>query len=307
MLLFKSILNGIGTGAGFAWPLFGIVFNVVGASIGGVFSLTLGSITVGLFILIGGGICYLSYHKGKEEQKLFRALLEKNEQKLIQFIEKYLKLMFEEHQATNKTTSFKIYLIARIDQQLLLIAHDKEQIPLHQTLKFIKATVDQPNFTQNSILLSVKQQIKTHSSVPFSMIVIAALGAFVAAFGSITGCSAGIAGLFTGLGLFSSMAAFPIIGWSVLVIAVSISLFAAGGAIVEARAHYRNHLLNQTIKTMYQHLKKKVSDWSNLSFEKDATAGKPPQNFPSLFEENTSGMEKGLESEPLYQSISKCS
>ena len=47
--LFKSTINGIGSGSGVAWPFFGIVFTLIGDGIGSITSYALGGFALGLF------------------------------------------------------------------------------------------------------------------------------------------------------------------------------------------------------------------------------------------------------------------
>lgn len=301
MAIFKSIINGIGTGAGVAWPLFGIVFNVIGASIGGLFSFTLGGITIGLFMTLSVAIFYLSYQKTQEEQQHSQALLQKNEQKLIEFINEYINMIYKNYQLSSKTMPFKTYLSLQLNQLLLAIAKDEKKAPLHQALTIIKIRIDQQLVNEKSILPMIEKKIIQQYSVPSSNVIVPIFYAFVGTFGSIAGCSAGISGLLTGLGLFSSFAAFPIIGWGILGFAFSMGIFAANNAYIEAQETYKNNLLNQTVKTMYQQLKNQVFilSFPLLQNTSNLLTNKSPRNFPSLFPNEDKPGKKAI-------GISKC-
>ncbi|HHF0524785.1 TPA: hypothetical protein ACTUT5_003359 [Legionella anisa] len=285
MVYFKSIINGIGTGAGVAWPMFGIVFSVVGASIGGLVSFALGGVAIALFMMISTAIFYLSYQKAQEEEQRSQTLLQKNEQKLMEFVNEYIYNIYKSYQLTAKTIPFKAFLSSQLDQQLSAIAKDEKKTPLYQSLKLIKILIEQQLLKEKSILPIIEQKIIQQYSVPYSNVIIPIFYAFVGTFGSIAGCSAGISGLLTGLGLFSSFAAFPILGWGILGFAISMGIFAANNAISETQETSKNELLNQTVKKMYQHLKSQVLDLPLNLFHhpSNPTPNKSSRNFPSLF------------------------
>lgn len=282
MILFKSIFNGIGTGAGVAWPSFGIVFSLIGASIGGALSVTLGVITIGLFTVISALVFYLSYKRMHEELQHNESILLKNEQKLINLVGDYIYTLYKEYQVSNKTIKFQEYLSIRAKHSFL--GFDKEsQTVLHQIL--INKHAPDSNFSDSSVLIPIKQQRMHSYSSPFIKGLVAAFYGFVGTFGSIAGCSAGVAGVLTGMGLFSSFAAFPIIGLSILGVACLLGVFAGVSASIEAQETYKNNLWNQTVKTTYQSLKKHNSNLafpacSNSSSENDTPSS---INHPLLF------------------------
>lgn len=298
MEYFKSIISGIGTAAGVAWPLFGIAFGAVGAAIGGLASLALGGVAIGLFISITAAIFYLSHQKAQEEQQKFKAQLQKNEQKLMGFIDEYIKISYINYQSSIQTIPFKTYLALQLEQQLSVTAQDEKQATLHQVLIIIKTITENPDFKRNAILPGLKQQIINSQPAPYFNTMTPAFFAFVGTFGSIAGCSAGVSGLLNGLGLFSSFAAFPILGWGILGIAVAMGLFAAGTAFIEARENYRNQLLNQRVKTMYQDLKKEVFSLTHplMQNTSDLLTNKAPRNFPALFQKDDVAIQEQLES-----------
>ncbi|HHT0592212.1 TPA: hypothetical protein ACTXXA_002197 [Legionella anisa] len=285
MVYFKSIINGIGTGGGVAWPLFGIVFSVVGTSIGSLVSFALGGVSIALFLMTSTAIFYLSYQKAQEEEQRTQTLLQKNEQKLLEFVNEYIYKIHKSYQLTAKTIPFKAFLCSHLEQQLSTIAKDEKKTPLYQALKFIKILIEQQLLKEKSILPIIERKIIPQYSVPYSNMIVPIFYAFVGTFGSIAGCSAGISGLLTGLGLFSSFAAFPILGWGILGFAISMGIFAANNAISATRETSKNELLNQTIKKMYQHLKSQVLDLPLNLFHNPSnpTTNKSSRNFPSLF------------------------
>ncbi|MFJ1269308.1 hypothetical protein ACD661_12140 [Legionella lytica] len=283
MAFFRSIINGVGTGAGVAWPLYGITFSVVGASMGGLLSFTLGGLATTLFLTVSTAIFYLSYEQALEEQQKFHLLLQKNEQKLLEFIKEYITTMDKNYQLTDRKMSFESYLLLQLNQQI--VDKNDKQSPLNQSLSIIKIMIEQQLFKEKSILSLIEKELVKSCSIPFSKAGPPMFFAFVGTFGSIAGCSAGLSGLLAGLGLFSSFAAFPLLGWGVLATAASMGVFAANHALVESQKNYKNELLNQTIKTMYQHLKNHVYLWAakvNSNIPNFLT-NRPPRNFPALF------------------------
>ena len=101
----------------------------------------------------------------------------------------------------------------------------------------------------------IKNQMKKSTSGSLSKNCVAAFYGFVGTFGAVAGCSAGVAGLLTGLGLFSGFAAFPFVGWCILGFAFSLALFAAVSAFEESKEMAKNELWKHTVKTSYQVLK----------------------------------------------------
>ncbi|HHF7387085.1 TPA: hypothetical protein ACPSKW_003709, partial [Legionella bozemanae] len=83
MVFLKSVLNGIGSGSGVAWPLFGILFAALGGTIASFFSLSLGILAITLFFSVSSLIFYFSYQEQKNSEQLFQNQFHKNQQKLL--------------------------------------------------------------------------------------------------------------------------------------------------------------------------------------------------------------------------------
>lgn len=97
MSVLKSLFNGIGSGAGVAWPLFGISFSLLGGAIEGVLSVALGAISISLFFAVSIPIVYFSYEEMENNKNLFRKQLEKNKQKLALDIVNYIQSIYKNY------------------------------------------------------------------------------------------------------------------------------------------------------------------------------------------------------------------
>ncbi len=58
-----SLLSAIGSGAGVAWPIYGIVLPLLGATIGGFLSVTLAGVAITGFSLIAMGVFFCLYKR----------------------------------------------------------------------------------------------------------------------------------------------------------------------------------------------------------------------------------------------------
>ncbi|MFA6303616.1 MAG: hypothetical protein WC627_10880 [Legionella sp.] len=259
MILYRSFLNGIGTGAGVAWPLFGIVFALLGGAIGGYLSLALGIVCITLFLVVSIAIFYFSYQDMKSKDVAFQDNLNKNKHKLSRTINDYLQKIHERYLKQDVQPNFARYLSATIHQNLNETRRKDKNSSLSQLLEIINSLIDED--LHNGIILNEKKffeqienSINNIHAPPFTGI-IPAFSAFVGSFGSIAGCSAGISGLLTGIGLFTSFATIPIIGWIIIGAAIVSSILIAIGAYKYAQDEYHNNQFKALVKSMYQQLK----------------------------------------------------
>ncbi len=121
--------------------------------------------------------------------------------------------------------------------------HYKNEIKRKQKLKLEAANIHVKNLINHS-LHSLKS-----SSVPVSSCVIAGITTFFAGFGTVLGCSAGVSGLLTAMGIFAGLSAVPVVGWGALGLAI---LF---GTVIAAAAAYHTYQkikLNQAISSYQQ-------------------------------------------------------
>ena len=138
----RSIFNGIGSGAGVAWPFFGIVFTLLGGAVGSILSLALGVTCMALFLTISGLIFYLSWKEMTDKEKSFADNFQKNKQKLLTSINQYLQGLYSIFLNQNSKLDFPDYFKERIQTEL------KKNEQLYNLLFQILAQLDlkeQPN------------------------------------------------------------------------------------------------------------------------------------------------------------------
>src|SRR4051812_896686 len=100
MSLFRAAFNGIGSGAGVAWPLFGIVFSLIGGPIGSCLSLALGIVSSLLFLSISLSIFYISFKETKDQEEKFCRAYLKHQRKLIHSMRAYILSILSKSQNT---------------------------------------------------------------------------------------------------------------------------------------------------------------------------------------------------------------
>lgn len=265
MALVRAFFAGIGTGAGVAWPLFGITFGVLGASIGGPLSLILGGISILLFFAISIPIFYFSYTEEQKNELSLLKQLNRNQKKLHARVEDYLQCIYTQYIQESNPQSFYDYFNRIIDKDLQEIAKINNDSSLYLLLNLLR---QHHELLQNSTPLNVRIKFVNtadtitknipQKSIPFSNLIIPAFFGFVGTFGSVAGCSAGIAGLLTGLGIFTSFAAFPILGWSILGAAVIFGVIVAIDAAEKKQEQYQTKELNDEMKKMHHQLNKAI-------------------------------------------------
>ncbi|WP_131795610.1 hypothetical protein [Fluoribacter gormanii] len=257
MLFLKSVLNGVGSGAGVAWPLFGIGFAIIGGSIGGFFSLTLGIFSLFLFLAIGSTIFYYSLKQTQDNEQIIQEQLQTNQQKLLTDINEYIESVRRYFSYEQNGECFNDVFKRILDTDLDKIRSKDVHSPLSQILLLLKDEFEAKQTIPNTTII-LKRIVHTASQqpVPLSEKFISAFFTFVGTFGSIAGCSAGLSGVLTGMGIFSSFAAFPLLGWGVLTFALCSGLTFAHQAFIKAGEDYNIKLLNQKLKCMHQQLSK---------------------------------------------------
>lgn len=260
MRLFRASFNAIGSAAGVAWPLFGISFSILGGSIGSLLPLTLGAISIGLFFAISIPVFYFSYQEMKKNDLQFEEQLQKNQEKLVIDINNYLNSIYENFCNQKGEDDFIYYLKKIIAQDLQEIARTDINSPLYQILLLIKKQNEEQQFifTDKKLLFAEIAGQTSRQSIPYSKLLAPSLFGFVGTFGSIAGCSAGISGLLTGMGVFTSFAVFPLLGWSIIGIAVICGAIMAYHATTGVKEEFQINELNQLTKKMHQQLNQAV-------------------------------------------------
>lgn len=253
MVLFRSAFNGIGSGAGVAWPLFGLVFSLVGGPIGSCLSLGLGIVCILLFLTISLAICYFSYKEKTKQQQQFSEKFQKNQCKLLSKIALYLEII------ANQTRQ-NISPNERLDRDLHQASQDGKGTPLYQILSIIKKEYPQQEERMDN--KKTMEHIATLEDMKLKPSklqgIVTAMTGFVSTFGSVAGCSAGVSGLLTGLGLFSSFAAFPLLGWGILGTALLCGFLMAVEATSSLQEEFQLNALNNKIRKMRHQLSKTI-------------------------------------------------
>jgi hypothetical protein len=260
MRLFRSLFNGIGSGAGVAWPLFGVVFTLLGGSIGGLLSLTLGITSIFIFFTISIPIFYFSYQEMKNKEYQFQEQLEKNKQKLLADINNYVHSIYKHYLNQTMTQDFISYFKEIIYKDLEEIAKKDINSPLYQILQVLGRHNNV--LTINEIILEHITRDLSQKPTPLYKLLVPSFLAFVGTFGSIAGCSAGVSGLLTGMGIFTSFVAFPLLGWSIIGVAVIFGVITAVAASQDAQEEFKNNEINQLIKKIHRQFDK-------ANFERD--------------------------------------
>lgn len=289
MQLLKSLGEGIGTAAGVAWPLFGIMFGVLGTTIGGPTAIVLGTILSGLFLLVAIPITYWSYNSYLEEKNKLQRQLDEQENVFCENIIHYLLSLTREHWFANKRNELnhlppylsvqeiKLWIVEDIknrrmhcDHQLFLFLHNllednKSEHFLHDYVRFLNSELDVTNdycpvtsfestkiahLTQKLKQILPLNEFKSDNN-PYTSLNYIRHGAvaFLAAFGSVAGCSAGLIGLLSCVGVFAGLSAVPILGWALLSTAIMFGLAVAAVSVCTVAA-------NRLKRTLVEHYTK---------------------------------------------------
>ncbi|MFT4060217.1 MAG: hypothetical protein QM652_11790 [Legionella sp.] len=274
MIIFKSAFNGIGSAAGVAWPFFGIVFSVIGCNVGGPVSLALGGFAVTLFVSIGLSIAYLSYQQMKHEKEQLRLQLQTREEKFTNALKTYIAKRWESYAISSKNTDFSQYLMQQIDKEN----------SLYQVLKIYQIAQQRLELPPKFILKTLKSQC-AQQHAPYSHTLIPAFFNFVGTFGSIAGCSAGVSGLLNGVGLFSGFATFPVLGCTIICVAIGAGLCLSIDAFFDAENRWIENKINQQLKIVSQQLvQQTISITSTQQLISNNTEHPAPVHHSPLFE-----------------------
>lgn len=225
--LFKSFISGIGTGAGVAWPMFGLIFNALNNPVGSTSALILGSITSSIFLLVAFPVAYFSYQLAdKSDQQAQKRLLE-NKEKLINDINIfYPERCYSLH--------LGLYLKADIIQDMQRDIEVIKEYPLLTKFLFFLIECKKSNQTiaqQKMLELFIKNKVPENNP---SKNRVAAFFNLVSTFGSLVGCYAGMTGMLTGVGLLGGFLAFPFLGVAVISAALICSVCSAHQAYLES-------------------------------------------------------------------------
>lgn len=248
-MILKSLFDSIGTAAGVAWPLFGIIASTLSFIIGGVIALHVGLICCLLFLSVSIPVFYISYNTNK-------ALNEKLQRKFSLNLINFLDAFHQHYLQQNSQKSFLDCLMDWASQQ----GEDKTiQIKF---IHFIQAngllnnfdglTLNQQKACLNTIVTTYFNSRSFVNNVPIpptSDLAKTFFLGFVGAFGSIAGCSAGMMGLLVTIGLTTGFAAIPILGAAVLCISI-------GSGLISGFFAVQKEIENKAISQVYKNFKR---------------------------------------------------
>lgn len=230
-MLLKSCFDGIGTGAGVAWPLFGIIASALSLGVGGALAIILGSICCFLFLAVSIATFYISYKKFKQDSLLLKEQLYPC---MFLFLDnlyqQFLKL------PPKNGFTFKDFL-----QEWTLGKKYTHPLPV----KFIQTLMtSSPSFVQayGRLTLMEKELVgqkniekfiqhpEVEKMIPAPPLKDRLHHGFISSmgvFGSIIGCSAGVMGILTGLGIMSGFAAIPFLGPLIILAGIGLGTYVA--------------------------------------------------------------------------------
>ncbi len=270
MHFIKSIGDGIGTAAGVAWPIFGIVSGTLSLTSAGLATIWLGALTCVLFLIVAVPVTIWSYHQFKQERRKQKCNL-RNQRRL--FDNHLLDYLFN---TINETLLEQQESIARDQSTFLAAVKRKIRNEINHSCyyfspanwKIVRQLITSP--TGNNLLEKIiatteknppsdfalnlyseaKQQLAPiltafykahHICIPeanfklhLGRYVKTGIMSFCAAFGSLAGCGAGALGMLTGVGVFAGLAPVPIVGWMILGLAITFGLTIAAVSIYYA-------------------------------------------------------------------------
>ncbi|PJE08615.1 hypothetical protein [Legionella sp.] len=248
MSIFKSTFDAIGTGAGVAWPSFGILSSALSLGIGGAAMAALGSVCCGLFLLVGMRVFYLAYKKSRLEESQLNKKLTIH---LSRFIDQLHDCYLNREEQMDFYTYLSHFDLNDSDRQLNL------QV---QFLVFIKKNAPKffrkyDQFSPEKRLAKIEEIIsdflnssdfeKNIKSLANDELLDGAFLSFVGVFGASSGATSGIIGVLAGVGLFSGFAAVPVLASIVLTTAL---LLAICGTVVSIHSSFEKNKKTQIYK-----------------------------------------------------------
>ncbi len=272
----RSTLDGVGTGAGVAWPLFGIITSSLGIAAGSTIALATGSVASLLFCGICCGTFLISYQNALKQNSMASEKVTKYVNKLNAQIHQLLEDGYQRYLAHSQLHSKAVDPEEALQFMLgwikFKIKKSKSPTPLHSPylLNLLEDLIEQEKsnkllsaFIMHKITneedqalerLCIKNLVNKLvldiplSPLPFSSSFKTGFVAFAGAFGSIAGCSAGFMGLLSGLGVISGFAALPVLGVSILGVALALAILVAAQAIRNTAELHKLNSLKSSIK-----------------------------------------------------------
>lgn len=269
MSIIKSSLDGIGTGAGVAWPLFGILSSTLGLVAGSSVALVTGSAASILFCFVSGVIFLMSYQNTIKKEASLQTKINNAQKDLHMLINDYLRNIFITYQfysKKNKSKPTEKEAIQFITKQIdldLTFCKDDFQMNLRSLLIHVREKVPFVLDSHDQLDLKIKALTISETILPFSATAISRKSmlqsAFIGAmgsFGAVAGCSAGFMGLLSGVGLLSGFAAIPIMGWVTLGLALTMALVVGYNSSRHAECRSQLKVVKQKTLSLYTDLNK---------------------------------------------------
>jgi hypothetical protein len=266
----KATFDGIGAGGGVAWPLFGILFSTLGLAAGATLTVIIGLTAGFLFLAVCLPAFYLSYKNSSREDHALREKLTKRRELLNNAVFNYLQSLYEQHLNTfagsiddvesNELIKFITDQIVK-DYQTNNKSFFLRQLFTHMrcdkqlVTDFVHAQINDTN-SSPAISQCISRFIGSlpQKKAPITRRAGAAFIGFVGAFGVVAGCSSGVLGVLTGMSVFAGIAAFPILGWGILSIAVLVSFLVAIAFMCKIDEKFQLKQERSTIKELNQSL-----------------------------------------------------
>ncbi|KTD22996.1 Uncharacterised protein [Legionella lansingensis] len=277
MSFLKSSFDGIGTGAGVAWPFFGILSSTLGLVAGSTTVLIVGSVAGILFCVVSGATFYLAHENAKAEALANTQKLGRQKDKLNTILYLYLQnivsdylLSINDHHVS--TEEAILFVRKKLQKDLQASEHKQLLLALFEALSSHRSgkTFEEFMSAKFSCLMNktvlpdvipivdslITKLICTEPTNLLSrkkMLQIMFLSA-VGTFGAIAGCMAGFMGLLGGLGLLAGFAAVPLLGWATIVVALAFATIMSVNAIELASNRHELQQASSQIKSFHRYL-----------------------------------------------------
>jgi hypothetical protein len=327
MQIFKSSRDAIGTAAGVAWPTFGIIFNTLGLAMGGVSAIALGSVSLGLFLIVALPIAVWSYKNYFQERRALQFNLERERRIINEILLFYLLNATKNYHTKDKRLGISLYYREPLIQKLKeKIFHDTRPMLLKKNPLFEENINEMLNnfvdiVIREKILISndsskIKQLksclnrfIKKNEKLihfekpPLISLIKTGTMCFTASFGSIAGCMAGLLGLLIGLGLVAGLAAVPIVGWASLGVALIFGLATAAHSVQNFRKKYKKNQVISFYKEIGNHFKNTNIIIKNAFLSKNSRPSHLSRAAPTKRHVKNSSPQKNQANGNLYEGI----
>ncbi|KTD45564.1 hypothetical protein Lrub_2361 [Legionella rubrilucens] len=242
MAVSKSLFASLGTGAGVAWPLFGIVSSALSLAIGGLSVVGFGAACALLFLIIGLPVFYFSYRQEKQQQEQLEAKFVKGIEELVDTLyaafilsgdSDYVKFV---QRWPRKKNGFPKLLEPFLSMLISKMNDSGTKVP-----------------DQHVIRLAAKHYFAAIETMlpapPAKKLAQTAFLSFVGTFGSIAGCSAGMMGVISSLGIMAGFGAVPLLAAIILSTSIICGIYAATHAMASETVGWKKTQVRQQLKS----------------------------------------------------------